>query len=576
MTPDDPLPVPSKWSWMRIYLICALPAVASSVLYVLNEHPAYLWDWGGYWKAYADYGQTSLESPARWLSRVFESVRGDDYNPSGVVPLTPVYWIFGGGRAFYVAAIIAVYLVPAALIAARLAQTSLGDLAPLRPLAMFAALVFPVFWNAALRGMIDVAGLIPLGLATLLALRTSFLSRATLKEAIWFGLLLWATFLLRRWYAFAIVALILSSSAAAVLVILTNRRPVVTELRRTILRYSVAGIFFVLALIIFQGDLARRILQTSYSDAYSAYQSDAASQISLYAGYFGYLALGLVALGLLVDLMQRRMTSLFMFLTAVLTALLFSRVQAPSLQHLLPVGLFLFPGFYSGLAFIHDRLGPARPVLWLLLALNFISTYLPDRWDVAGQARVLFPRIHTPPLYLENFAEYQRLIADLKALDPEKKVAVFASSPILSDSLLAVLSPDLEHRIELVSQVDSRDGFRWTSLMADYFVVAQPTPLHLNPPDQRVIQYPADEISQGTGIGAAMSALPESYALAGGVTARIYARVRPLALQDISPLADRFLAAYPDWRGPSDGDLGALLGTSAQPGDVEGAEPSAR
>ncbi len=574
MTPHEPLPVSAKWSWMRIYLICALPAVAFSVLYVLNEHPAYLWDWGGYWNAYADYGQTSLESPARWLSRVVQSVRGDDYNPSGVVPLTPVYWIFGGGREFYVAAIIAVYLVPAALIAARLAQTSLGDLSPLRPLAVFAALAFPVFWNAALRGMIDVAGLIPLGLATLLVLRTSFLSRATLKEAIWFGLLLWATFLLRRWYAFAVVALILTSGAAALLVIMKNHRPVVTELRRTILRYSVAGIFFLVALIVFQGDLVRKILQTSYSDAYSAYQSDAAWQISQYTGYFGYLALGLAALGLLVDLMQRRMKSLFLFCTAVLTALLFARVQAPSLQHLLPVGLFLFPGFYAGLAFLHDRLGPARPVLWLLLALNFVSTYLPDRWEVADQARVLFPQIHTPPLYLENYAEYQRLLADLKALDPEKKVAVFASSPILSDSLLAALSPDLNHRIEWISQVDSRDGFRWASLMADYFVVGQPTPLHLNPPDQRVIQFPADEISQGTGIGAAMSALPDSYALAGGVTARIYARVRPLGLQDVSPLAERFFAAYPDWRGASEGDLGALLGTMAQPG--EGAGQSAQ
>lgn len=299
-------------------------------------------------------------------------------------------------------------------------------------------------------------------------------------------------------------------------------------------------------------------------------------RFSQYTGYFGYLALGLVALGLLVDLMQRRMTSLFLFCTAVLTALLFARVQAPSLQHLLPVGLFLFPGFYSGLAFIHDRVGPARPVLWLLLALNFFSTYLPDRWGVANQARVLFPQIHTPPLYLENYAEYQRLLADLKALDPEEKVAVFASSPVLSDSLLAALSPDLNPRIEWVSQVDSRDGFRWTALAADYFVVAQPTPLHLNPPDQRVIQFPADEISQGTGIGAAMSALPDSYALAGGVTARIYARVRPLGLQDVSPLAERFFAAYPDWRGRSDGDLGALLGTSAQPGDGEGADPSAR
>ena len=311
------------------YLSLAFVGVAIAVVYVRHEDPAYLWDWGAYWRQYQHYGDAFTTNIGQFLKHIAASVATDDYNPSALVPMMPLYWLFGGDRATYIAGLCALYVVPTAFVAAQLARDPNDETPATRAPVLLAAFLYPVFWNAALRGMVDAAGLIPLGLAAAAIWDTRFLTRASWKTAALLGLSLWLTFLLRRWYAFSLIALISLSVVAAVAVLLRRRPLTSTEALRTFALYCLAGASFAASLLLLQLPLVLRVLATSYSDVYSAYQRPMWDQIVIYYNEFGAFTLAPAALGLIVDIRRRRYRSLFFLMVASLTGYGFSRNRRP-------------------------------------------------------------------------------------------------------------------------------------------------------------------------------------------------------------------------------------------------------
>jgi len=224
----------------------------------------------------------------------------------------------------------------------------------------------------------------------------------------------------------------------------------------------------------------------------------------------------------------------------------------------------IYPAFYSGVAFLSRILSPRLNLLVLVfLALNFTNNFWPSRLGFVEPLRDYLSTSRYPPLQLENYSEYQRLTQDLVALDNSSRIAVFASSPLLADSLLVEISPALRRRMVLVGHVDLRDRFYWESLMSDYFVVARPIPLHLSPDGQRVITYPAEEILNHFGIGLSLETTGRTYRLGGGIVAEVYKRTRAVPATDIERLAERFYALYPSWRYHDLRDPGFMLATAS-------------
>ena len=520
--------------------------------YVSVEHPAYIWDYSNFWDLYKDLAEAFAQNWLQGLIKLRWSIAADDYNHAAVALLMPVHWLWGGERAPFLTAVAVVFLTPAAIIAARLAQDEPTRKRPPDALALFAALSFTPFWAPTLRGYVDIASLIPLGLAALLLRKTEWLTQAQKKTAISLGLLLWCAFLFRRWYAFSIVALGLTTLFIVMMKNVQRRLPFWKISGDTFLNFGLAGSAALLAALVVQPHLMKRIFMTSYSDAYSGYQTDLATQIGLYQDHLGLWVLTFVAIGLIADIKAKRANSLTWACVAMLTVLLFSRVQAPGLHHILPVAFLLFPAYVAGLSFVATSLRSPRLTAMALcgvMSLNFVSSFAPMGWGLAEPLRMAFPTARHPPLHLAQYDEYRRLISDLKGLEPTAKVAVFASSFALSDSLLSVLDRSLTNRIEWVGHVDRRDGFTWATLAADYALVGAPAQLHLKPGSQRVIEFPAQDIIAGVGVGAAFVDTGRRYALDDGATALLFKRTRSVTAAEISHLANQFYAVYPDWRG---------------------------
>ncbi|MCW2274523.1 hypothetical protein GJ654_15040 [Rhodoblastus acidophilus] len=528
----------------------------------------YIWDLGIYWDAFKVYGREAA-AHGPWLKALRQSVAHDEYNAAAVVPLIPVYRLFGGDRLVYVTAVAALYLTPAAMIAAHIARRSSAPGWWTAALALFAALFSPLFWNPTIRGYLDMIGLIPFGAATWIVLRSRFLTRASVYEALGFGLAIWLTFVFRRWYAFSLIALIAASLAVAVALLAANRPFSLAAARRTALIYVLAGVACLSPALAFQAPLLLQILDTNYALAFSAYQASAADQLRSYYANFGAFMLAFAAVGLGYDLWRRRFESLFCAAVAVLTGVLFARVQAPSPQHFLPVAFLLFPAYFSGLSLASSRLVLiSRPLICGLIALNFLTVYLKEWPAPANFLRAPFPEARFLPLRINHFDEVQRLLRDLKALPRDGKITVFASSLLLSESLFYALDEEIRPRLLWPGHVDLRDRFHWEVLRGDYFVVGAPTPTDLPRSSQRVITYPAEEIANGTGIGAGLERIVGPYTLGNEALAYVYKRNAPIAADAVAGLAERLYAHYPEWRRDDQGDVGLLLAVADITGDA--------
>lgn len=532
-------------------------------VYIAHEQPVYIWDWGGYYSKYIEYGDNAIDknifAKGGVLRNIWQSIRTEDYNASSIAPLLPLYILFGLSRAVYVMGIVALYFIPACLVMAKITESAIGDRpqssAGLGIFTVFAAFLSWPLWIAALRGMPDVVGLIPLGVATLIVLRTNFLSEATWKTGAIVGALIWSTFLLRRWYAFSCVTLIGLTALFCMATILLERRAIWSRLVSSALVFASLGATILVCLAVFQAPIAVRILQTSYGEINAPYQYPFWDEVGLVTANFGPVFIWLVAFGVVAAVARRRPRVLFLAGLGTISFLFFSRTQAPGVQHVMPFYFWLFPVFVFAIVTLADLVRvpvAARAVLAVLLVAmgcGFASVFVVDARQVLAKAAILLPSVTAPPLRIDNYPTYVDMIGELKKqMGDKRRFAVIASSEFLSGSLLESIDRSLSKRLAQSSEEDLRDGLGLAPLRADLVIVSDPPALSEDPKYQRVVTIPVDMILSGKDLGAGYQKVAGPYHLAGGVNASIFKRIRPLSDADVRQLLDVFSKYYPKWK----------------------------
>jgi hypothetical protein len=550
-----------------VLLVAALVAVGFCAWYVSVEDPLYHWDWGAYHRMWMRTGQLLAAGDPYLLRHVPISIRHDDYNVTSILPLLPLYLAFGPSRTAYIAGVAVIYLLPAVVITCLVALTALREEGR-RPsdtlILLYGAFVFafPPFWAPTLRGLPDIVGLIPLGVATLLVLRSDIMAIRPVRTGIAVGLALWLAFLFRRWYAYALLSFVIVAALFALLQIL--RAPMEQRLRRfrdAALAFGALGATAVALALAFQTGLVTRILATSYRDAYAGYQEPLLRQFVVVYERLGAGELTVILVGLGIALWARNRAALFCACCAALTFISFATTQSPSVQHTLPMFFWLMAVAVYGLHRCLEVLAaPWRPVIAAaLLALPLaasVASFVPDGRTALASLDAVLPAQSYLPHRIENFAEYRRMLDDLRALTRDgDKVGVFASSGVLSDDLLFAIEPGFEARLARPAHVDARDGFELRPLTARFAVVTDPITLHLPPETQQVISVPSAQILAGDGIGRAYERVAGPYRLASGVQAFVYQRTLPLDSAEIERVTSEFRKYYPGWAWDGEGRI---------------------
>ncbi|WP_137934258.1 hypothetical protein [Mesorhizobium comanense] len=542
--------------WPAIYIASTLLGVLLAMLYVNLEDPVYYWDFAGYFDRFNEQGALLSNSPAEWLNLLHTSIATEDYSPAILVPLLPFYLIFGGSRFSYIAATVTVYLVPTAFFIARLSyREAASETASPRAwlFVWIAAFFYTPFWAPSLRGLPDIAGCMAIVAATYFLWKSKFLTLDPVMSGICGGAYLWLAFMLRRWYAYAVIGLVISAACFCLLQAVRERS--FSSLGKAVLGGTCAMLVVIAAAVTFQQPLMLKIMHTSYADLYGGYRTAFVSQVGEVGSRLSYVNWLLIVIGLCVSLMRRNWFALFCAVASVLTFLLFTRTQNPERHHSLPMFLWLFPAYAQAIVVMVSM--PGRRSRWSSIAvtaaavLAFWGTFFPGGHRLLSPVSFVFARETTLPLRLDNLPEYKRLIDDLAGrMRPEDRFSVFASSPVMSDALLYEMNKDILPFINWTCQVDSRDRFRPETLKSKYIVATDPPVVHLQAGAQLCITIPDRHLIQGEGFGAAYKRVA-TYQLSEGVTGYLYEQVRPVSRAEIDALYGEFRTKYPDWTTPA-------------------------
>ncbi len=520
--------------------------------YVRAERTIPFWDQAGYWLKTLAIAERLPHDPIGTLSTVLRTIRRDDYNQLIALPLAPAVLLFGESRLVYVLAIALLYGVAAAASIALFTERAFlrpRRAAPLGvALAVASIVIAPRLWLPVLVGLPDVAGCIVVPLAWW-ALREP-LEEIPPRRIVAIAAALALLIVLRRWYAYGVLALLLALGVEQVVRVglgARGRATLLAALARLALLAAATLGFVLLA----SGGHGLDMIGTDYGRIYGAYRGpsplrDAAAALPR---DFGWLRLALAALGaamVLRDAATRPLARLLLVQT-VLVVVLFGRTQGFAAHHeyLLVPQLAVFGAVAAAtLAGAATAGRVVAAVLVLLLALDFAVQLAPGVQGALGPAASAFGRLAYPPVVRSDLDEVARLVrtVDVLTRDDHVRVYVLSSSTVLNEEVLANAHladpslPDLHDRILPVSHVDARDGFPWALAQAGIVVLSEPTGYHLRPESQRVIGVPADAIRSGRGIGAAFQRRPERFVLEDGGTVVLYGRLRDPSPPEVAEL----------------------------------------
>lgn len=543
-----------------LYFASFLLVALISIYYVSNEQNIYFWDSNGYWRFWQQFSEGVSKNPTGSLLTLIHSIRNDDYNLLPVA-ITSLFYIVGGGdRVIYIFSIASVYLFPVVLLFSLLLTQTTKDISlSWKILTLALPMTFVAFWSPTLRGYPDICGLAFIIYAVYFSNKHDFSLKLDIRKAVFFGVVMLAPFLLRRWYAYTVVSLYLSLPVLNYYFHKDDRHSL-AKVRKIIAFFLFSGLTSVFVSVIFQWSLLKRIASTDYSFIYSAYQSSVKTSLINVAHDIGYYLIPFFVASIIMSICKKKNKKdyvvIFSAFNLFFSFFIFTKTQSPGLQHCLPFALWMLVASMLGLHNLMSKL-KGKHSERIITCLVLFACVLIGKASLFDRSNSSFDK-YLPtkylPMRLDNYDNYLRLSSDIKGmLHDGDRLTVLSSSSVLNDNMLDTLSDNkLSQYIAGASQVDLRDGLNLQSIMSKYFIVADPIQTHLSPSGQQVITIPADEILKNYGIGKAFEKIGSGYALDNGVTAYIYKKVRPLTSEEITTFISRYYVSYPQWKGVYD------------------------
>lgn len=545
------------------FLIVLLIIVFQTSYFIRHEQNVYSWDYNGYWRVWENFSLLLRSNADAAFFQLKQSVLQDDYNVLPIFVLSLLDFIKLPSRLLYIELINIVYFLPVLFLFKCMVdyftEERNKDNIAWNITTIFIPALFVAFWAPSLKGYPDISGLIFVLVSVLIACKIDFSSRIKIATPILLGLSLWGPFLFRRWYAFTVVSLYFSLPVLNYYLHNTSKLKLRNVLTSAF-NFFISGIISCIVVVYFQKELFERILHTDYSQIYVAYQAPFATSVRMLSHNIGLYLLPFILIGLAGAFYTKNKKStpivIFSAFNLLFSFMLFTRTQAPGVQHCLPFSLWALVIVVFGIKYLLEfikentlRLG----VLSLLLVIHaaiFVISINRNQIDFFESSSQLLPT-KSLPLRIDNFSNYIDLVHDIESLTKNgERITVFSSNDVLNDDMLNTISNlGLSGKISYASQVDLRDLIHIDSLMSNYFVVTSPAQTHLRPSDQQVITIPTDQILNHQSIGKAMIRLEKEYTLSKGVKAYIYKKVRNYTPTEVDEFYKLFFKSYPAWDG---------------------------
>ncbi|WP_298048851.1 hypothetical protein [uncultured Cardiobacterium sp.] len=526
--------------------------------YVGLEQDIYFWDYARSWRLYFQSGELLKQDFFIFLQQTGSSIYAQDYNNLSSALLLPFYFILpqGDNRFTFILAISLLYLIPTVLLICHLIRQNTAGFGNREWLLCFwLTTSFLPFWKPIMRGYTDIAGMIPILFCLFYTFKYDLSEKISFKHVLVIGISLWISFVLRRWYAYTIIAMYLVLPCMNLWANASSLELKV-KIRHLLINYGSAASITFTCIFIFQQNLFQSILYNDYKEAYSAYRFPWQMNIEQATSYFGYLFIGIGILSWLLSVLlvpRSRKLLVGTAMIGVISYVGFYRSVSPDMHHFIPMGAWLLlPILVCFSAYFRKIRNTIlqNSILFIVLTLGFLV-----------QANSLFPiniSLHKRllpstayPLYLENYDNYTKLVNFLqeKLFKENKDNAYFSIVSAdfnMNYSLFASIAKQpLVNFMILNPDIDLRDGLPIDTLYAKYLVTTYPAGTYL-PSGQENVKIISHLLLRKEGIGQHYREVAR-FKIDGGTDAIVYEKVSPISRESAIHYIKQFLSLYPKW-----------------------------
>jgi hypothetical protein len=503
-----------------------------------KENRVYYWDLISFWTKYLSIGEGLRINIPNTLRYVKEGIQRNDYNSFATLFTVPFFYLFGGGRAAFMAGLVNALAIPSVLLLSLFSKKLLGlgfrkVTLDISILIIFAISILPQFWSATLYGYVGIMGVGVISSIYLLYLNIQKKnSPGNLYKYFAIGILSALLVVIRRWFLYWTITFYFLIFLFALKEYFLDKKSKKNLISLRNIVFS--GIISAATFLSLSLPLVIRILNTNYSYVYKAYATGRIFTLLSLFNNFGLFTILLFVSGVVVSLFNKKISKFayLLIFQLVLIYILFSSVQNFEVNHyylLLPT-LLVFETYF--LYFVKQKLmhiklaWPLFAMLFIFLSIvNFSKVYFPEMYGILNIG--IFSKETHFPLVRKDMPEVRRLMETLEGT--KGTVYVVSSSDVLNSEivqrsdLFLKKQNSLRNRVLVASDIDRRDGFPESFFRADYIVVAYPLQYHRDPQYQKIIKVLADFTTNGVDTGY-YSKLPYEFNLKRGVKVYIYKR----------------------------------------------------
>ena len=547
-----------KCGGLFLVSFCVWAVLASTfvISYHAQEQTIYYWDYDNYPRMFRTLVRTwETESPRAVLNQTLASLEYE-YTFLPAFLLLPAGLFFGDDRTVFLTSVASIYgFVAVAMtlgLYGTLCRARGSNLTKTEWLVGAVSLVaLPTFWFPILRGFPDV-----FGMGIISGILYGHLSKPLWERSKWqmlgLGLTIASLLWFRRWYAYFVVAMIVS-------IVFDYGSRMVRKSAWTE-RWQITESFFVKGFIALGVAACLLIslspqqwlgnLLTPYRELYSSYRTDWGTVIYGLYEDFGLTTPVLLTLGLFFSVVHWGWrAAVFMIAYLVSGFLLFQRTQNLSPQHyygLMPgVSVMIVTSTTGLLRLARTRsikvvTGGLLVLLFSLQLASFTSRVIRQNLGFLSKA---FPLAYGFPLRRSDLGEIRRLLNAVSAnKGTAEEIYVVASSAMFSEQILMASSElwgygeEITNHILRSHEVDSRDGFPWRFFDAKLVVVASPVQIHLPRTEQRNVTLLYEKIVNDVSFQSHFERFPYSFNLDRDVQVSIYRLKQPFEWHDIQSL----------------------------------------
>lgn len=510
--------------------------------FVNYEHNIYYWDFVGFYDTVKnlDYNYN--------INFIMNSIKNDDYNVSSLVLFPYILKMFDFSRLSFIIAITVLYFIPVICIFSYICTVIIKKKSYVMPVALVIIGCCPAFWTPILRGLPDVGGLIFVLLSIIICIKKDF-SILNVKYAIILGCALYAPFLLRRWYAYTQVSILISLPIFNYFIF--NSRINFKKIFTLIINFIISGLCAALIMFLLQKNVIIRILMTDYSIIYQAYHTTYIDSIKRVISSTGLWYTPLLVFAFYRSCIDiKNIDSKFFFFcmyNLIFSFYLFSNTQSPSIQHVIPFAMWICFMLVISISYIMKNNKMCHIIIECFLFFTIFGNFIVfNKFNFIDNFSILFPS-SVRQMQVDKYESYKRLAKEIVKLNKCGKIYILASGTKLNDSMINTLT---NHSCKLsnVSHVDMRDRISKDLFLSKYIVTTESPLTHLNIDGQRVITITHDNITNKKTIGAAFNRLDYEFLLDDNIKVYFFEKKRDFTKEEINNFLDQFYIYYPFWK----------------------------